>query len=389
MMTDQYRTFRSFLCIVAPLLLIIIFLNPGVIAAKSPAQGSWKIVASPSPGASSSYFNGVAAISASNVWAVGVENNSSNVPQTLIEHWNGSTWSIVASPGPDPNNNILNGVAAFSASSVWAVGNVGGNNGKVSTLVEYWNGSAWSVVPSPSTSAIENVLNSVVAISATNVWAVGYTNDGTGLFQTLIEHWNGTTWSIVSSPNAGSSENALTSVTAISANDVWAVGFYYKTNSSPTTTLIEHWNGTTWSIVSSPNAGTRGSSLQGVTAICAKNIWAVGFASGQTLIEHWNGTTWSIVSSPNTTSALNAFRGVAAVSANLVWAVGYARGVTPSSPVQTLIEQWNGTRWSIVASPNASSSSLLFAVAGVPKTQKMWAAGSNNGFQTLTEFYTP
>jgi hypothetical protein len=236
MTTDQYRQFRSFLFIVAPLLLFLIFLSPGVVAAKSLTHGSWKIVASPSPSASSSYFNGVA------------------------------------------------------------------------------------------------------AISATNVWAVGY---------------------------------------------------YYNTSSGPSSTLIEHWNGAQWSIVTGPNVSTRGNDLQSVAAISAKNIWAVGNASGQTLTEHWDGSKWSIVSSPNTTAAQNVFTGVAVVSANLVWAVGYASGVTPSSPVQTLIEQWNGTQWSVVSSPNASSSSILFAVARVPKTQKVWTLGSNNGFQTFTEFYTP
>src|SRR5439155_3779084 len=137
-------------------------------------------------------------------------------------------------------------------------------------------------------------------------------------------------WSVVSSPNAGTSSNFLQAVAAVSANDVWAVGSYFAMPGStvPARTLTEHWNGTSWSIVKSPNVGTNRNFLYGASAVSSSDVWAVGYeyATGvpaRTLIEHWNGSTWNIVSSPNVTG-VSLLQGVAAISATNVWAVGYS-----------------------------------------------------------------
>src|SRR5439155_22453256 len=175
---------------------------------------------------------------------------------------------------------------------------------------------AWSIVISPNTSATQhNFLFDVTCASASDCWAVGYYSTGGvgSVHQTLIEHWNGTAWSIVSSPNASTTQaNFLSDVTCTSASDCWAVGG----------TLIEHWNGTTWSIVTSPNTG----GLSGVTCTSPSDCWAVGsYRNGfynQTLIEHWNGTAWSIVTSPNTSTIENYLIRVTSTSAPASWAVG-------------------------------------------------------------------
>jgi arabinogalactan endo-1,4-beta-galactosidase len=62
--------------------------------------------------------------------------------------------------------------------------------------------------------------DAVAAVSANDVWAVG---DGIG---TLIEYWNGTLWSLVKSASPGTDFNNLYGVAAVSANNVWAVGSY-------------------------------------------------------------------------------------------------------------------------------------------------------------------
>ena len=93
------------------------------------------------------------------------------------------------------------------------------------TLTEHWNGTAWSVVPSPNISSGNNNLFGVAAVSTTDVWAVGEFVAPSGVEQALIEQWNGTSWSVVSSPSAGGS-NVLSGVAIISANDIWAVGMW-------------------------------------------------------------------------------------------------------------------------------------------------------------------
>ncbi len=160
--------------------------------------------------------HGVAAISPTDAWAVG--NGSGGL--SLIEHWNGSNWGLVPNPNPGPLNELF-GVAAVSSDDVWAVGlyTVSSPYQQL-TLIEHWNGTSWRVVPSPSPSGAFSQLNAVTAVSSNDLWAVGY--DSTTSDFTLIEHWNGSNWSIVSSPNQGSDQ--LNAVAAISSSDVWAVG---------------------------------------------------------------------------------------------------------------------------------------------------------------------
>jgi len=260
-----------------------------------------------------------------------------------------AAWSVVTSPSPGPSVNDLNGVASVSASDVWAVGDFIIASGASQTLTEHWNGTQWSVVASPNPSAFHNVLRAVTAISTNDVWAVGWFNNAQDIPRTLIEHWNGSSWSVVTSPNGSNGSNFLFAVTAVSSTDVWAVGDFLDSTST-SHTLIEQWNGKKWSVVSSPNP-TGSNTLNAVRAVSATDIWAVGQTATQTLIEQWNGKKWSVVASPNLTGN-NLLRGVAIVSATDIWAVGF---VIASVGEQTLIEQWNGSSWSIVPSPNPSS----------------------------------
>ena len=277
---------------------------------------AWAAVATPNPVANcqdgnlqwtGNTLNAVSGASANDVWAVGHGCYSNN---TLVEHWTGSAWRIVSSPsfatGGDGVFNTLNGVAALAAGDVWAVGSHTAANGAYVTLVERWNGASWNVVASPSPNATVNILNAVAAAGPNDVWAVGYQN-GSGS-QPLIEHWNGTAWNVVPSP-ARPSGSVLNAVTALSPSDVWAVGSQSATSGAPLT-LVEHWDGTAWRVVPSPNLSTSyGSSnvLRGVTATSSTEVFAVGmfqnagtnYHQHRTLTLRWNGTAWSVTSSPS------------------------------------------------------------------------------------------
>jgi hypothetical protein len=111
-------------------------------------------------------------------------------------------------------------------------------------------------------------------------------------------------WTIYPSPNVGSSENFLNGVAAVSSNDYWAVGYYYNPQLNAYRTLIEHWNGSSWSVVTSPNASSYNHILNDVTVVSANDIWAVGFymngpSGGKTLTLHYNGTDWYFIPSTN------------------------------------------------------------------------------------------
>jgi hypothetical protein len=154
------------------------------------------------------------------------------------------SWAGFPPPNPSSSANFLTGVTMLSSCDVWAVGFY--RNGNVpQTLIEHWNGSSWSQVasPNPGGSAKPSQLSRVVATSSTNAWAVGGYSNGTA-DQTLIEHWNGTSWSQVASPSPGGrgNENFLDDVSAISSTDAWAVGSFF--NGTVNQTLIELMKGT-------------------------------------------------------------------------------------------------------------------------------------------------
>lgn len=345
----------------------------------------WTVVTSPNPGSSTNFLNAVTAVQTGNVWAVGSYGTS-----PLIEHWSKSQWVVVSSP---TIAGSLSGAAAIAANDIWAVGENDSSNMQ-QPLVEHWNGKAWSIISSPNSGSSGSTLASISSVSSNDIWAVGTTtsSSSTSGYQPLIEHWNGTQWSISSSPALS---GRLFSVAAVGPNDVWAVGDSITTNFVGS--LTEHWNGTQWSIVSSPNPGLASNILNAVVKVSANSVWAAGNYTNSTgpsadyapLIEHWNGTQWSVVTSPlqGTSDFIN---GMTATSSKNITVVGeYRNSLDPMGPYFTLVEQWNGTQWSIVSSPGPGSiASDLLAAANVPKTKQIWTVGiTYNGakYQTLTE----
>ena len=365
----------------------------GMVAAGSSAASaaqcvSWAGIPPANPSSSDNTFGAVAVRSPCDAWAVGSDRGSGGSFHTLIEHWNGTRWTVMLSsnPGGFNRDSFLAGVAAASSGHAWAVGYYDdGTAGQ--TLIEAPNNGLWKQVPSanPGGPNQPNVLLAAAATSARNAWAVGYYSKGIG-FATLIEHWNGTTWRQVPSPNPSTVNNELLGIAAPSAKDAWAVG-QYADSSNKFQTLILHWNGSVWKRVRSPNPAGSGSShsLTAVAATSSTNAWAVGqFDPGsgfRPLIEHWNGRAWKSVPAPSPGPASVAvLNGVTALSARGAWAVG---AYTSLNTNHTLIEHWNGTRWSLAPSPSLGISATLTSVSSSGNT--VWAAGYyENGGPDLT-----
>jgi hypothetical protein len=271
------------------------------------------------------------------------------------------TWQKDVSANVDGVNNELLGVAAVSASDVWAVGWAGDPNGPPyvkRTLIQHFDGSAWSIVPSPNVPDDSlSELHSVSAVSANDVWAVGASHNGSFPSRTLIQHWDGAEWSIVPSPNPDDQVNALRGVAALSANDVWAVGYSFGTQSETNIdTLILHWDGASWSEVASPNIPAVANQLFGIAAISPNDIWAVGAVGGAPLSMHWNGSAWTIVPQPfNTGLSSEWLAGVSGAASNDVWSVGLGRGFF-SNRASATVRHWDGTRWTLKVCRAGSSS---------------------------------
>ena len=158
-------------------------------------------------------------------------------------------WHLIPSQSTSNDGNELDSVFALSATDAWSVGEHSDNfSGDYWPLIEHWDGTAWTIVNSPQ--PLNTYVSSVREIAASDVWAVGGSqNQSTFADQTFIEHWNGSSWSVVPSPNVGTASNDLVALAYSSSTDVWAFGYYFSTTAAQYLTLTEHWNGSTWSVV--------------------------------------------------------------------------------------------------------------------------------------------
>ena len=305
-------------------------------------------------------------------------------------------WVITPTVNPSPQkvafSNVLNAVDARTSTDAWAVGNFLGPNdddGQV-MLAEHWNGSAWSQVPTPNVVRFDEKLNAVSAAAANDVWAVGSTNQ-TSFKHTdpIAAHWDGTSWTIVPTPaTTGGSKSILFGVANLGGGNAWAVG-----RSEANRALIDHWNGSAWTIVPSPNPAILTPSgvsqtLNGVVEISSNDAWAVGgtsdisgFQPAKPIAMHWNGNAWSVATLPNLGSG-SGLASVTASSSTSVWAAGPAGG-------STSVLHWNGTSWTPETTPvGPDGQPVMKGISAVPgSATEVWAAGitlpSGGGYHTF------
>ncbi len=318
--------------------------TPTTAPAPSPApSSSWTII--PSPDTASSQGDDLTSVSCTpGPVCMAVGHSFRSGEKTLAESWDGTAWSIVPTPdaGDTTNvliSNVLNAVSCISADACTSVGEYVGATGW-QTLIESWDGSAWSIVPSPNSSpALGNYLDGVSCLSATFCTAVGSFTTGHG-DETLVESWDGSTWSIVASPDTGYIDG-LFSVSCTSPSACTAVG-ETRPRFGFDRTLVETWDGKAWAVVASPDASASTNVLNDVSCPTAAECVAVGtFFNGgeyQLLSMSWDGSSWSLLPNPG----LHADgTGVTCSSATACTEVG-ASG---------LVNTWDGRTWTLVPTP--------------------------------------
>ncbi|BCJ45987.1 hypothetical protein GCM10010168_49350 [Actinoplanes ianthinogenes] len=353
-----------------------------IAAAPAQAATSWAVLSTPNRGTIANELYGSAALSASAGWAVGSWYDTGlAAPRTLIERWNGTSWSTVTSPNATQYYNELRDVDATSASSAWAVGYANGSSGvngsPRNALALRWNGTSWSTVATPQPGVNFRQLYGVKAVATNDAWAVGWYYDSSLHGEALILHWNGTAWTQVTAPDPGTSGNTLESVAGTAANDLWAVGYYSNTGEKGVLAhpLAAHWNGTAWTETELPASGT-GTFLHGVTALSANDVWAVGSKNGYSapVAYHWNGTAWSEApTAPTGGTGNNVLYGVSGTAGN-VWAVGYTSAGGRSQP---LVQRWNGTAFTDETVPQQEIGGVLYSVAAT-SGPTVFAAGTRS-----------
>lgn len=311
-------------------------LRSGGLQPVTPTCGVWTKLTSPGPGT----LDAVDAVSPTDVWAVGTSPSAAGAHSVLL-HFDGRTWTRV----DHPDVGELVDVLELAPDDVWAIG----------TKALHFDGSTWTVTPLPKPAPPFFLAPAAIsAVAPDDIWLAGTT--ATDTLQGTVLHWDGMTWTTVETPLTGSADSSnLFGVSAASANDVWVAG------SRGDAELTMHWDGTTWKVDTHPGADPLGL-FYDVIEVRPDDAWAVG---GR--IEHFDGTTWSVVGPPPE----GTLTAVTAIDPTDVWVVG--------SPGLILHFDVDASTWTRVSSPALSSTFLDVSATG----GEVWAVGSQTSGKML------
>jgi hypothetical protein len=265
------------------------------------------------------------------------------------------SWETVPTQDPSEGSNALHDVVALSATEGWAVGATGLDPVSPTTaLVQRWDGVAWTAVEAPSPGSEHNELLAVDDAGPNEVWAVGRTASGFG-DRPLALRFEGTEWTQVDLPSEVT--GVLTGVAAISPSDVWVVGFAGDPAALLERALLLHWDGVLWENVEPGRAVGGGRSLlRDVEALAATDVWATGYRQNRPLFIRFDGEAWN----RSETEVRGVSNAIEPVSPTEAWAVG--------SPIQW----FDGLEWVHAAElPRAGELHGVGAVA----PDDVWAVG--------------
>jgi hypothetical protein len=356
--------------------------EPTSMSTLTPSSGGWTVQPTQLLGTSDNSVGAIAGSSPTDVWALGdflpdAAGSNQDATLTFAEHYNGQKWTVVRTPDLGPNFDSFYGATA-SQGWAWAVGERLNSKYQDRALVEVWNGSGWSIATIPQPGAVRDMLFGASALSPSDVWAVGDQEAGNNVFETLVEHWNGHTWSVVPAPDPGSTGNHLYAVDAVSPDNVWAVGQQLGRR-APDQGLVEHWNGTRWSVV--PMPASSATVLLDAVVATGHQVWAAGEADtpgpgGRPLVEHYQKGTWLRASLPASAGSDWTNLYGLAIAQKSVWAVGtYVDPATDNNNV--LVLRGTGGKWTIDNAPNAGGLGFSDIPGGITAIDgQLWLAGT-------------
>ncbi len=339
----------------------------------------------------------VASLSVNDAWAVGSSTGSPTAPSVsespLIEHWDGKIWQPVSSPALANGNGQLAAVAAISTNNVWAVGyrfpnTTGGssvNSGR-RTLVEHWDGKSWQIVANTDGPTGHGILNALTVVSAEDIWVAGSSEDAiTGTPEPLLEHWNGSNWQVVAAGKSDQMRGGMFSdIAAIAANDIWAVGQSSQYGEIGTHSLVEHWNGSQWQLVAAPANMVL---ADRVSVVSTHSVWVIGQTiapnnAASSRAAHWDGRQWKNVVLPASVAGEMLFLPrMAVVADNDIWIV--ANTLKNNGLNGIYVAHWDGKSWKpvkvpLLVLPTALTRSIVTGITA-HNGSRLWIVGYASG----------
>ena len=354
--------------------------EPTSMTTAAPRAGGWTVQKTQLLGTSDNSVGAIAGSSPTDVWALGdflpdASGSNQDATLTFAEHYNGQKWTAVRTPNTGPNFSSFYGATA-SDGWAWAVGERLNANYQDRGLIEAWNGHAWSIADNPQPGSVRDMFFAASALSPSDVWVVGDQEGSNGLFETLAEHWDGSSWSVLPTPDPGSSGNHLYAVDAVSPDNVWAAGQQLGAQ-YPDNGLVEHWDGHSWSVVILPASSSASVLLDGLAVGSDGTVWVAGEADspqgGRPLIEYYQAGVWQVAALPASAGSVWTNLYAITVVGSTVWAVGtYVDPATDNNNALVLSGQDGAFNVDQAPDPGSGSNILggLTAIDG-----QLWAAG--------------
>lgn len=330
------------------------------------------------------HATGLAAVDRNDVWEFGDPTMGYGSPElpARARHWNGSAWATV----PMPGTGFYAGGAAISATDVWAVGPIG---------FSHWDGQAWTLTHGPFTG--HRVPITVSAAGPHDVWATGtrlfggaQNAGGDDLY-----HFDGSTWSVVTVPPPATGYDTINGIQALATNDVWAVGQHDSSSYNEyESAIIKHWDGATWHDVvsdfSDPGHPYRLMAVGGV----ADDLWLAGIDfnhSGEFLLEHWDGTTVTRVNSGLPPELPSEPTSISRHSRSDAWMAGVAYRYDSNAGgylSYVAAAHWDGSKWTAVPlADGAQDYGGLSSIAAVGY-DRAWVTADGYSGTTSTQGHT-
>jgi hypothetical protein len=346
-------------------------------------------------------FGLVAAVAGLLAGALGRSSSPSTrfLPDAFNYYKAASVTGIIGGPGMFSAAR-LSGVSAAAGDNVWVIGSNPCCWKEVTprSLAWHWNGVTWRSFATPRLRRAYPDIAAVAGVDSRDAWAVGTARNfivspsgrhWPGPDEALIEHWDGSRWAVVPTPQLG--ESRLGAVSAAGPDNVWAVGSTYghdglsRRDPQGWRPLLLHWDGVAWHTILLPWAAP-GLSLDRVVATGPTGVWAVGTHTDwkkrkgvlldRSILQYWDGVRWNDVRAPFGPD--DPIADFAATSGSDAWAVGsYSVGDGRRVAFAgALAAHWNGSEWQITPVPNrqGANNSWLWAVAAAGPDDA-WAVG--------------
>ena len=304
---------------------------------------TWTVQPTPTPAQGvDGLFLAVSCVSSSDCTAVGGYTSNAG-PVTLAEHWDGTRWSVQATPNlTGASFSTLEAVSCPTASDCTAVGEYDKQGSPELTLAEHWNGSTWAVQAMPVASPVASsvFLNGVSCPAPGKCTAVGwFQRNGTGAFVALAENNYSGSWRIRSVRGPSATLGQLNAVSCTARANCTAVG-----TPSVGPVPAEHWDGSTWTVQATP--GPAGAALNGVSCVLASSCTAVGTipptgVNQAAIAERFAGGAWHRAGTASP-AADEVLAGISCVSASICTAAGY-HAVSSTTVQSPLAEQSSGS----------------------------------------------